>query len=140
MAIDQTIALPRCFDDTCGCDPVLSPTACTVLDIPANKTVHIMGAFSSSLKRTGSTVTVSLSGLTIPDSTAGTTPTFTVKTRWYTDFTSEADRGYDRVYYDIDSYLGYSLTIGSATEKLTMELVGDGIVGQTTSLQIDYIL
>ena len=99
-----------------------------------------MGAFSSSLKRTGSTVTFSLSGLTIPDATAGTTPTFTVKTRWYTDFTSEADRGYDRVYYDIDSYLGYSLTIGSATEKLTMELVGDGIVGQTTSLQIDYIL
>ena len=115
VTVDQTTALARCIDETCGCDPVNSPTACVVEDIPSNKTVHIRGAFSSSLKRTASIVRFTLSGFTIPDATAGTTPTFTIKTRWYTDFTSEAERGFDRAYYDIDSYLGFSLTITLAT-------------------------
>ena len=116
MSVVQANALARCFDETCSCDPVNSPTACTVEDFPSSKAIHITGAFSSSLKRSGSIVTFSLSGFTIPDDSVGASPSFTVKTRWYTDFTSAtAPEGFVRSYYDIDSYLGFSLTITAAT-------------------------
>ena len=123
------------------------PDACEVEDFPAatggNSTVHIRGAFSSSLKRSKSTVTFSLSGFTIPDATQGATPTFVIKTRWSTEFPTDNDTRECKcevAFYDIDRYEGFSFTVGEPTEKLKMELVGDGIVGQSTSLQIDYVL
>lgn len=65
-------------------------------------------------------MTFSLSGFTIPDATAGTEPTFVIKTRWFTEFTADVDNdcGCEVAYYDIDRYEGFKFTVGEPTEKL----------------------